>query len=55
MATAIAEWGLSYVVLTSVDRDDLVSTEICAHARMQHSSVQQSALAGAYPYQIMRV
>ena len=26
VAAAIAEWGLSYVVLTSVDRDDIVRT-----------------------------
>ena len=26
VATAVAKWGLNYVVLTSVDRDDLVIT-----------------------------
>ena len=29
VSAAIAEWGLSYVVLTSVDRDDLVRGGCC--------------------------
>ena len=33
VATAIAKWGLDYVVLTSVDRDDLVSVYLIACSR----------------------
>jgi lipoyl synthase len=50
VATAIAEWGLSYVVLTSVDRDDIVRARdrslcfcfVAVHGRLSCSCFSQA-------------